>query len=108
MNSKAYRNRNLLDVIREAPECFFCGKPRGENGTIVPCHSNKIRDGKGTGIKAHDYMAAAGCVDCHHEYDNGKKWSREEKDARFAEAWRKTIAWLFEAGYIGLLGRVSG
>jgi len=46
-----YRNRKLLDMIRESPECMHCG--RYNDGTVVAAHSNQLRDGKGKSIKAH-------------------------------------------------------
>jgi hypothetical protein len=50
-----YRNKKLLEACREMP-CQHCGS---EDGTVVAAHSNQLRDGKGRGIKAHDYRVAA-------------------------------------------------
>jgi hypothetical protein len=56
--------------------------------TVVPCHSNQARHGKGKGIKAHDRFTVPGCHACHAELDQGKRFTREEKfalwDAAFA------------------------
>lgn len=93
-----YRNSKLLELIRESP-CQHCG---AINGTVVAAHSNQQRDGKGTGIKAHDYRIAALCHRCHHELDAGNKLSREERLEMWEEAHRKTIAWLFEKEHIQL------
>lgn len=94
-----YRNRKLLDLARESPVCMNCGGCN--NGTIVACHSNLIRDGKGTGIKSQDYCIFYGCADCHDLYDGRTgKLSREEKNLMFEDAHRKTIAWLFESGHL--------
>lgn len=92
-----YRNARLLAAIRDLP-CAFCGRDGNDYMSIVPAHSNQLRDGKGRGIKASDYRVAAACPPCHHELDQGAKWSREERVARWEEAHRKTIGWLFEAG----------
>jgi len=37
--------------------------------TTVLCHSNKLADGKGLGIKAPDTRAAFGCSACHDVLD---------------------------------------
>lgn len=37
--------------------------------TTVLCHSNRIEDGKGWGIKAPDTKAAFGCSSCHDVLD---------------------------------------
>jgi hypothetical protein len=97
-----YRNRKLLDMIRESPACMHCGKYN--DGTIVGAHSNFLRDGKGRGIKAHDYRVAALCFTCHSELDQGNKLSREERRGMWEEAHRKTIGWLFESGRLDVKG----
>lgn len=91
-----YRNRKLLDVIRESP-CQACGRA---DGTIVAAHSNQLRDGKGRGIKAHDYRIAALCHTCHSEIDQGAKLSKAERIEAWEEAHRRTIGWLFENNHI--------
>ena len=91
-----YRDRKLLDVIRESP-CQACGRA---DGTIVAAHSNQLRDGKGRGIKAHDYRIAALCHTCHSEIDQGAKLSKAERVEAWEEAHRRTIGWLFENNHI--------
>ena len=91
-----YRDRKLLDVIRQSP-CQACGR---EDGTIVAAHSNQLRDGKGRGIKAHDYRIAALCHACHSEIDQGAKLSKAERIETWEEAHRRTIGWLFENNHI--------
>jgi len=91
-----YRNRKLLDVLRQSP-CQECGRA---DGTIVAAHSNQLRDGKGRGIKAHDYRVAALCYSCHMEIDQGKSLSKAERIEIWEEAHRKTISWLFENEHI--------
>jgi hypothetical protein len=92
-----FRSRKLLDQLRDAPECFVCGCIN-IGGNIVPAHSNQLRDGKGVGIKAHDYRSAAVCAACHAEIDQGKNWSKEERLRVWEDAHRKTMAWLIESG----------
>jgi len=93
-----YRNRKLLDLLRESP-CQACGK---SDGTVVAAHSNQLRDGKGRGLKAHDYRTASLCFTCHAELDQGKSMSRQERIEMWEEAHRKTIGWLFENNLIDL------
>lgn len=93
-----YRNRKLLDLLRESP-CQACGK---SDGTVVAAHSNQLRDGKGRGLKAHDYRTASLCFTCHAELDQGKSMSRQERIEMWEEAHRKTIGWLFENDLIKL------
>lgn len=87
-----YRNTKVLTVVREAP-CMHCGV---QDGTVVAAHSNQLRDGKGKGIKAHDYRIAALCFKCHFDIDQGSKMSKQERFDLWEEAHRKTIGWLFE------------
>jgi hypothetical protein len=87
-----YRNKKLLEACREMP-CQHCG---AEDGTVVAAHSNQLRDGKGKGIKAHDYRVAALCFKCHADIDQGKALTKHQKQYLWEEAHRKTIAQLFE------------
>lgn len=56
--------------------------------TVVPCHSNQSKHGKGMGLKASDKMTVPGCFDCHRILDQGGQMTREEKvsawDAAYA------------------------
>lgn len=61
-----YRNPALL-ALASGEECLlripkYC---QGGTDTTVACHSNRLRDGKGKGIKAHDWAIAFGCGACH-------------------------------------------
>ena len=69
---------------------------------MVAAHSNQQRDGKGMGIKAHDYRIAALCYTCHADIDQGKTLSKQEKFNKWDEAHRGTIGWLFERGHLTL------
>ena len=86
-----YRNKKLLEAVREAP-CMHCG---AQDGTVVAAHSNQLRDGKGRGLKAHDYRIAALCFTCHSELDQGRAMSREERLNMWEDAHRATVGWLF-------------
>lgn len=93
-----YRSPKLLKYAQEATECMHCGKYN--DGSVVAAHSNQLRDGKGKGIKAHDFRIAYLCFHCHHELDQGKDMSRAERIDMWEEAHRKTIEWLFTTGKI--------
>lgn len=98
MGANMYRNKKLLELVRKSP-CQNCGS---QNGTVVAAHSNQARDGKGMGIKAHDYRIAALCHACHAELDQGIKFSRQERLELWEDAHRRTIGWLFENDYLNL------
>lgn len=91
-----YRNQRLLEAVRAFP-CQMCGR---EDGTVVAAHSNQLRDGKGRGIKAHDYRIAALCFKCHAEMDQGATMSRSERKEAWEEAHRRTVGLLFEKGVL--------
>ena len=94
-----YRNKKLLEVVRQSP-CQHCG---ARDGTVVAAHSNQLRDGKGRGIKAHDYRIAALCFRCHSELDQGSKMSRQERLEMWERAHRNTVGWLFDVGALGVI-----
>ncbi len=91
-----FRNQKLLETVREF-ECALCG---AEDGTVVAAHSNQLRDGKGKGIKAHDYRIAALCYRCHMAIDQGHRMNKQEKEAMWEQAHRTTIGFLFERGKV--------
>jgi hypothetical protein len=91
-----YRNKQLLKLISSFP-CQSCGI---QDDTVVAAHSNQLRDGKGRGIKAHDYRVASLCYKCHAELDQGTKMSKTERVEFWEEAHRRTIAQLFERGLL--------
>lgn len=91
-----YRSQYLLEVVRESA-CQHCGK---QDGTVCAAHSNQQRDGKGTGIKAHDYRIAALCHSCHYKLDQGNSLTKDERREMWEDAHRKTVGWLFESGHL--------
>jgi len=93
-----YRNQKLRDVAEKCETCLDCG--RYAKGQVVAAHSNQMRDGKGKGIKAHDYRVAYVCEKCHAEIDQFINMTRTEAVERWELAHRKTIAWLFESNLI--------
>jgi len=94
-----YRNKKLTDAARLLP-CQHCGT---SDGTVVAAHSNQLRDGKGRGLKAHDYRIASLCYKCHADLDQGAKMSKQERVDMWEDAHRKTIGLFFEQEVIGPL-----
>jgi hypothetical protein len=86
-----YRNKKLLELARELP-CQQCGK---EDGTVVAAHSNQQRDGKGTGIKAHDFRIASLCFTCHTDIDQGSTLTKDQRREMWEWAHRKTMGEFF-------------
>jgi len=91
-----YRNKKLLELVRQS-SCQNCGT---SDGTVVAAHSNQLRDGKGRGLKSHDYRIAALCYNCHMELDQGTKMDKNQRVQLFEDAHRNTIGWLFENGHL--------
>lgn len=87
-----YRNKKLLEAVRSSP-CQVCGI---SDGSVVAAHSNQLRDGKGRGLKSHDFRISAMCYKCHMELDQGTTMSKQERREQWEEAHRNTIGWLFE------------
>lgn len=90
-----YRNEKLLRAVAQLP-CQICGL----EGSTQAAHSNQLRDGKGRGLKAHDYRVAALCFGHHAEIDQGVKLTKEQRTELWDEAHRKTIGKLFEDGWL--------
>ncbi|AOZ06785.1 DUF1364 family protein [Cupriavidus malaysiensis] len=96
-----FRSQRLLEAVRSFP-CQHCNS---QDGTVVAAHSNQLRDGKGRGIKAHDYRIAALCYTCHAELDQGRRMTRVEREQMWEAAHRKTIGRLFECGILEVAAR---
>ena len=94
-----YRNTKLTEAVRQLP-CQQCGI---QDGTVVAAHSNQLRDGKGKGIKAHDFRIAALCYRCHADLDQGSQMSKEERREVWEEAHRRTVGELFLRGLIDVV-----
>lgn len=90
-----YRSEALRRAVASIP-CMVCGR----EGETQASHSNQQRDGKGMGIKAHDYRLAALCQSCHREIDQGAGLTKEERRVAWDEAHRATIGVLFEIGLL--------
>lgn len=68
---KPFRSRKWMAAVGEIECCVLCGS----HGAQV-AHRN---EGKGMGQKVDDSLTAAICGLCHHEIDNGRHLSREER-----------------------------
>jgi hypothetical protein len=90
-----FRSKKLLALAQFAP-CMHCGI----EGQSVSAHSNQLRDGKGRGLKAHDYRIAFLCGKDHYELDQGYAMTRFERVQMWEDAHRKTIGWLFDNGHL--------
>lgn len=73
-----YRSERWLSAVRSIESCVLCGR----YGTQA-AHRN---EGKGMGVKVSDCLCAALCHDCHHEIDNGRDLSRDERRALMDKA----------------------
>ena len=94
-----YRNKKITESARGKP-CTM-GSPwcNGDHNTVVWCHSNSQRHGKGTGHKAADIFGFYGCSGCHEWYDKGPS-QKEEKDWMFRTAHERSLVILLEEGVI--------
>jgi len=72
-------------------ECFIRLPQVGRHDTetVVPCHSNQSKHGKGMGLKASDKFTVPGCADCHREIDQGSRMTKEEKFAAWDAAYAR-------------------
>ena len=86
------RSKKLLQAVASL-DCQACGNPH----MVQAAHSN-WGGGKGRGIKCDDNLVAALCLKCHHEIDQGKNLSREERQEMWLKAHKRTVAALVDSG----------
>ena len=91
--SKPYRNKRLLISVSML-ECQVCGHPPSSD----PAHSNWSHHGKSMSRKADDIFVAAMCRSCHTELDTGSRLTKEERQAMWMDAWKKTVKRLVNDG----------
>lgn len=95
-----YRCRRMLDLAKQAPICFHCGRPN--DGTVVGAHINAQWAGKGMGTKSHDLVAFL-CQRCHGLYDNPgnlQEFGEVLHQHDFLKAQYKSTVWLLSAGFL--------
>lgn len=69
--------------------CYLRIVPCAKRETVVPCHSNQGIHGKGGALKANDLYTVPGCMHCHHELDQGKKLTKDERKAYWDRAYAR-------------------
>lgn len=74
-----------LEACRNEP-CYLRipGVCNGDWTTCVPAHRN---EGKGMGLKVSNHLTLPACHACHVEYDQGKRFVREEKRGMWNDAY---------------------
>lgn len=87
---KAYRNQALRDLAKQIPCCVMCHAHN--EGQVVGAHSNRLIDGKGTGLKAHDLLAYV-CDTCHAELDG--EGNRQDRHNAFLQAFYDSMLQAF-------------
>jgi len=88
-----YRNKKLLALAKESPQCFMCGADN--DGTVVAAHSDSQAMGKGMGYKSSDLPAFL-CHECHSAVDGRNKMlsNREERQSAWAKAAVLSLRWV--------------
>lgn len=70
LKPQTHRSPELLRSAKgEACTLLFPGVDNHDPATVVWCHSPFIEDGKGKGLKGHDFIGAMGCQQCHDLLD---------------------------------------
>ena len=87
-----HRDKRWLKAVHEVEYCVRCGKYG-----VQAAHMN---EGKGMGLKQHDCLTAALCAECHHEIDNGRNMSREERREAMRDAVLATWVKMAEMGLL--------
>ena len=95
----AYRNKALKELAALVDTCPWCGE-WAEPGSIVGCHPNSLKYGKGMGLKADDLVAFL-CPKCHDQLDGRSgTLTRHEKEQMFLGAFYESMLWAFSNGHI--------
>lgn len=89
-------DKRWFAAVASLETCSLCGR----YGVQV-AHRN---EGRGMGQKSAAYMTAALCPEQHHEIDNGKNLSQDERRALMDRAIVITHARLIESGQLVLKG----
>ncbi|MGX0617671.1 hypothetical protein ACUXAV_000343 [Cupriavidus metallidurans] len=67
------------------------GAPSHDLASVVDCHSNQQKHGKGMLIKADDEKTVPGCAWCHHAIDQGNWLTKEERRDYWDDAYRRWV-----------------
>jgi hypothetical protein len=92
LKQKTYRSKKWLAAVGSIDQCVLCGAW----GTQV-AHRN---EGKGMGMKVDDCATAALCPSCHHDIDNGKGLSREDRRQMMDRAIVLTVIQVTRSGLV--------
>lgn len=87
-----YRSPQWLAAVHKIENCVRCG--------VYGIQAAHMNEGKGMGQKTDDCLTAALCPKCHHEIDNGKTLSREERREILRKAVLDTLVQLARMGLI--------
>jgi hypothetical protein len=82
------RSSTWIRAVQSLEYCVLCGVYG-----VQAAHRN---EGKGKSQRNSDALTAALCVTCHHEIDNGKALTKEERRARLDRAIVLTLRELFQ------------
>lgn len=109
INRALKSTRPTMTAIRRSARGEACtmlipGICNGDPATTVLCHSNRLEDGKGMGLKAPDTEACYGCSACHDVLDGRRPlpgWmTRAQLDHVFDRARKITQEKLKEKGLL--------
>ncbi|QRQ86274.1 nuclease domain-containing protein [Cupriavidus oxalaticus] len=67
------------------------GAPSHDRETVVDCHSNQLKHGKGGAIKAADEKTVPGCAWCHHAIDQGNWLTKEQRRNYWDDAYQRWV-----------------
>ena len=90
-----FRSDALKRAVASLP-CQACGR----EGMTQAAHNNQIADGKGMGMKSHDYTLMALCTTCHAGLDQGGKMTKAERISWENELNLKTLRRLVADGLL--------
>lgn len=92
---EGHHNQRYLDACKGEP-CYlqvpYVCKGSQTIDTVVACHSNQGKHGKGMGIKARDEFSVPGCVDCHSWLDQNSTGA--DKATKFAVFDKALALWV--------------
>lgn len=88
-----FRSQLFRDLAALVPHCMYSGCKVANKGQIVLAHSNRLQDGKGMSLKAHDVPCFV-CGTCHHLIDE------EGRDDIRLDATYNSVAWCLSEGHL--------
>ncbi|WP_257013802.1 hypothetical protein [Serratia fonticola] len=92
LKQKTYRSRKWLAAVGQIEQCVLC-----DSWGVQVAHRNEL---KGMGLKTDDCATAALCAQCHHEIDNGKNLTRDERRQMMDRAIVLTVIQIARSGLV--------